>query len=46
MGLFDKFSRKRPPLDGRESGQENGVSPIASELSGNTETLSRQKLKL
>ena len=47
MGLFDRFSRKRPPLDGADSGQDDGVSPVgSSELSGNSETLSRQKLKL
>ena len=46
MSLKDMFSRKRRPLDGPESGQEDGVSPVASELSGNTETLSRQKLML
>ena len=46
MSLKDMFSRKRRPLDGPESGQEDGVSPVASELSGNSETLSRQKLML
>ena len=47
MALTDIFSRSRKPLDGPEAGPAvDGVSPIASELDGNTETKKKQRMLL
>jgi conjugal transfer pilus assembly protein TraB len=44
MGIKDMFSRNRKPLDGPELG--DGVSPVASELDGNTEARKKQRVLL
>ena len=44
MGIKNIFSRERKALDAPEAG--DGVSPVASELDGNTETLKKQKIIL
>lgn len=44
MGIKNIFNRERKALDGPEGG--DGVSPVASELAGNTETLKKQKMIL
>jgi conjugal transfer pilus assembly protein TraB len=44
MGIKNIFNRDRKALDGPEGG--DGVSPVASELAGNTETLKKQKMIL
>ena len=44
MGTKNIFSRERKALDAPEAG--DGVSPVASELDGNTETLKKQKIIL
>ena len=44
MGTKNIFSRERKALDAPEAG--DGVSPVASELDGNTETLKKQKMIL
>lgn len=44
MGIKSIFSRERKALDGPEVG--DGVSPIATELDGNTATLKKQKMML
>jgi len=47
MALKDIFSRSRKPLDGPEAAPAgDGVSPIASELDGNTETKKKQRMLL
>ncbi len=46
MGIKDMFSRNRKPLDGPESGEADGVSPIASELDGNTAARKKQRMLL
>ena len=44
MGIKNIFSRERKPLDAPEAG--DGVSPIASELDGNTQIHKKQKMIL
>ena len=44
MGIMDMLSPKRKPLDGPEV--EEGVSPVASELDGNTAALKKQRMML
>jgi len=46
MGIKDMFSRTRKPLDGPESGEADGVSPVASELDGNTAARKKQRMLL
>ena len=44
MSIKDMFSRNRKPLDGPDLG--DGVSPVASELDGNTEARKKQRMLL
>lgn len=46
MGIKDMFSRTRKPLDGPESAEPDDVSPIASELDGNTAARKKQRMLL
>ncbi|WP_242121321.1 TraB/VirB10 family protein [Sphingomonas lacusdianchii] len=46
MGIKDMFSRTRKPLDGPEAADAPGVSPVASELDGNTEARKKQRMLL
>lgn len=46
MGIKDMFSRTRKPLDGAESVEADGVSPVASELDGNTAARKKQRMLL
>ena len=46
MDLKGMFSRTRKPLDGPESAEGGDVSPIASELDGNTAARKKQRMLL
>jgi conjugal transfer pilus assembly protein TraB len=48
MGIKDMFSRNRRPLDGGGAGAggDDGVSPIPTELDGNTEARKKQRMLL
>jgi conjugal transfer pilus assembly protein TraB len=46
MGIRDMFSRNRKALDRPEAEESDGVSPVASELDGNTEARNKQRIKL
>ena len=46
MGIKDMFSRNRKALDGPEAADGAGVSPVASELDGNTEARKKQRMLL